>query len=158
MAKEKSTQSDGTTMFALRSVSRFVEPEFEKSDHSAAAEYDAAQNAYLAASGVLTQFNAILAAVQAAAFSATAGALRASIATALVLHVFAAFVLCWAARPVDPGRSVDTMMSLAQSRLLVADTFVNYRRGWRVTMLAMVTSTVALMLYLIGESGFTFRI
>lgn len=142
------------TMYSLAGTQRYVEPKFNEPDPAAAGEYDTAQSAYLAASGTLTQFNAILAAIQAAAFSATTGGLRVAVAGALALHVLGAFLLCWAARPVEPSRAGDAMMALMQARVHVDDTFKNYRRGWRMTMLALCVSAVALLLYVLGELGF----
>lgn len=152
--RSKPKTDDDIPLFSLAGVSRFVEPELDKPDRAAAHEYDTAQSAYLTASGTLTQFNAIVAAIQAAAFSATTGPLRVAVAIALVLHVLSAYLLCWAARPIEPHRASDSRMTLIQARLHVHDTFKNYRRGWRITMLALCMSCAALIFYVLNELGF----
>jgi len=114
---------------------------------------EAAQNTYLSASGTLTQFNAILAAIQGAAISAGSGAARTAMSFALLLHVLAAFLLCWAARPIEAQPRVEARFALFHSRALVDDTFRNYRRGWRLTMLALVSSTIAALLFVLAELG-----
>lgn len=131
----------------------FVEPKFDKADPSAVASYEASQHAYLSASGTLTQFNAIVSAIHAAAVTYNSGVLRLAIVSALLLHVVAAFVLCWAARPVSRVPYAGAKMVLAQSRALAEDTFKNYRRGWRMTMVALCVSSAALLLYVLGEFG-----
>jgi hypothetical protein len=59
---------------------------------------EARQGSLLAASGTLTQFNAIMAAILGAVISsATYDLLKITAAVALVAHVLAAFMLCWSA-------------------------------------------------------------
>src|SRR5262249_9966217 len=110
-------------------------------------ELDAQQGIYLTASGTLTQFNAIVAAALCAA-SATAGSplFKGIAVAAILLHVAAAFVLCWAARPLQ-GR--ERMIPY----LAVDDTFQNYRQGWRVTMIAMTVSATALGCFAVETIG-----
>jgi len=118
------------------------------------AELDGRQGIYLAASGTLTQFNAILAAVQGAALTAVeAGALKAAIVAALVSHILAAFFLCWAARPVDGAPRQTAAMALMESHTLTDDTFRNYRHGWRMTLVALAISTVVAVLFVLHTSG-----
>jgi hypothetical protein len=104
--------------------------------------------AYLAASGTLTQFNALVAAMLTAALaSIERPALRAAVGLALIAHICAAFLLCWAARPrAEEGSSGEDM---------AADTFKSYRRGWRVTMLAMLLSAIALAIFSFDTLGGT---
>ena len=65
-------------------------------------QIDRQQGLYLTASGTLTQFNAIMAAVQTMTFSMVQSETsRLLIGMALFLHVWAAFLLCWAARPTN---------------------------------------------------------
>lgn len=142
--ERKMTGPDGP-LFSIRGF--HVEPKIHEPDPVVANEYDTAQSAYLAASGTLTQFNALVVAVQAAAFSATAGGLRTMVAIALLLHLVSAFLLCWAARPGKPSKAADIKIGLLQARLHVVDTYKNYRRGWRSTMIALCASTAALLAY-----------
>ena len=101
---------------------------------------------YIAASGNLSQFNALMSAALTTSISSTTGHLRLAVVGALLLHVLACLSLCWAARPVSGERS-RTTPSRAH-RELAEDTFKNYRRGWRVTMLGVIASSLALGLYL----------
>ena len=114
---------------------------------SALAAYRGAQDSYLAAGGTLTQFNAIMVAVAGAAMAGADGPLKLAIALALVLHVGAAFLLCWAARPVKSDRARSASMALMTTIEMTDDTFRNYRLGWRITMLAMLVSSVSVALY-----------
>lgn len=72
---------------------------------AAAREYieraDRHQNLYLAASGTLMQFNAIMAAIHCAVLSMNFGKLKFVSAVSLLLHVLASLTLCWAARPIE---------------------------------------------------------
>lgn len=104
------------------------------------------QSDYLAASGTLTQFNAIMAAVHAAALSTADGPLKYPSATALLLHVSAAFMLCWAARPIDPDRNAIFRNAVVDHYIWTNDTFRNYRRGWRLTLAAVGISSLAAIL------------
>jgi hypothetical protein len=93
-----SEKSSGHPMFALRHMPN------EIMAGTSPERLDAEQGLYLTASGTLTQFNAIMAAVQTTAFSAAGSArLKGIIGTVLFLHVLAAFLLCWAARPRAPS-------------------------------------------------------
>lgn len=96
---------------------------------------------YLAASGTLIQFNAIIAALLTAALSlATPLAVKAVIGAALAAHAVAGFLLCWAARPVA---NADGTPREKADRLL-AQSLIGYRRGWRATMLALILSGLTL--------------
>lgn len=105
--------------------------------------YHGEQSMYLAASGTLTQVNAILAALLTGALPlADTLAAKIVIGVALAGHAVAGSLLCWAARPVanadgSPRVRADEMLLRA---------FTNYRRGWRATMMALVVSVVALAL------------
>jgi hypothetical protein len=119
------------------------------------ADVDSRQSMYLTASGTLTQFNAILAAILGAALSAVAAEpLRIVIAVALLLHVWAAFALCWAARPIASNDMSSTAMTLVARYHVTDHTFRTYRFGWRVTLAALVVSAIAAVLYV----GQTFRL
>lgn len=112
-------------------------------------DYDAQQAIYLTASGTLTQFNAIMAAGQTAALTAATGApLKIAAGVALLQHSIAAFLLCWAARPLGPDNKV-----AGNARDLANDTFHNYRRGWRATLFAMAFSAFALVIFLWESAG-----
>jgi hypothetical protein len=96
---------------------------------------------YLTAAGTLTQFNAVMAAIHSAAFASIAsGTLRTALGAALAFHALAAFVLCWAARPIASAK--------VSAFKLADDTFRNYRRGWRVTVVAMLLTAAALGVFL----------
>lgn len=136
-------------LFAISSHPlHFIEPSLEgennESQYHAYELAAASQNTYLAASGTLTQFNAIMAAIHSTAMSGSQGTLKVAFAGALLLHVLAAFLLCWAARPVANERPTSKSMAFANTQNLTSDTFKNYRRGWRVTMIALMTSGLAL--------------
>jgi hypothetical protein len=123
-------------------------------DREVAAATDAQQSAYIAASGGLIQFNAIVAAIQGSLLTVSANAaLKAAAAGALFLHVLAAFALCWAARPIVEAPSTVRGMAFADSHRHVMDTFRNYRRGWRMTLLALLTSSCAAMLFVLHALG-----
>ncbi len=103
--------------------------------------YHGEQGMYLAASGTLTQFNAIMAALLTAALSLDVSPpVKAVIGLALAGHAAAGFLLCWAARPIA---SADCAPRLTADRLLLRS-LINYRRGWRATMLALTLSALAL--------------
>jgi hypothetical protein len=107
------------------------------------------QTAYLTTSSTLAQFNAIAAAIHGAALSlGEQGLLRVSSATALLLHVAAASMLCWAARPVMQERE-----DAVEGHRLVAGTFRNHRRGWRMTVLALVGSVVTAAPFVLQAFG-----
>lgn len=103
--------------------------------------YHGEQGMYLAASGTLTQFNAILAALLTGALSLHASlAVKLVVGLALAGHAIAGFLLCWAARPIG---NADGTPRLTAEKLL-ARSLINYRRGWRATMLALALSTTVL--------------
>ena len=101
------------------------------------------QSDYLAASGTLTQFNAIMAAIHAAALSTPGGPLVYLSASALFLHVSAAFILCWAARPIEPDRNELFRTAVIDHYNWTDDTFRYYRRGWQLTLIALIVSALA---------------
>lgn len=134
-------------MFAMRDLDRPV--------HNAiySGEYDNQHGQYLAASGTLTQFNSVMVALLSALLVAnTEPTTRALCAGALLLHILAAFILVWAARPVQ-RRQRQKMMSLHEVHNLTDDTLRFYRRGWRVTVLGMAVSIATLILYLEQLTG-----
>jgi hypothetical protein len=103
--------------------------------------YHGEQGMYLAASGTLTQFNAILAALLTAALSLKVSLIvKIVIGVALALHAVAGFLLCWAARPIANADGTPAM----PAEILLARSLQNYRRGWRATMLALAVSVLVL--------------
>jgi hypothetical protein len=129
---------------ALRDFIKLLDDRGDRDQQHRLMEFEARQRSYLAASGTLTQFNAILAAALAAALAALElGALKFAFSAALALHVLASAVLCWAARPITPTREPTPTMAFFAQVALVDHTFRNYRRGWRITMLALVFTAVA---------------
>jgi hypothetical protein len=112
--------------------------------------YHGAQGMYLAASGTLTQFNAIMAALLTAALSVgNSPAAKIVIGLALVSHAVAGFLLCWAARPIANADGSPRMS--AESLLLRS--LLCYRRGWRATMLALAMSGAALVVLVSERLG-----
>ena len=111
-------------------------------------DHEAAQGVYLSALGSLIQFNAIMTAVCGAALTSTTGILKPASGIALTLHVIAAFLLCWAARPVDGGRAETHALALFNAVQDTHHTFRSYLRGWRATMVAMVASAAVIGLYM----------
>lgn len=108
------------------------------------AAMEARQGIYLAASSTLSQFNCVLAAALAGALAAlNLGSLRIALTTALVLHMWAAAVLFWAARPKGPKREPTLTMAFIRQVALVDHTFRNYQRGWRLTLLALGVTAIA---------------
>jgi hypothetical protein len=134
---------------------------FGDSFEDAARRYEAAsarqQGLYLAASGTLMQLNAIVAGILGVLLvSAEKGLLKTAVAIALSLHVLAAFVLCWAARPVGEQEEYGTprtAMTVVYSYARADDTFRHYRRGWRLTLLALAISSAAAGLFLLHAFG-----
>jgi hypothetical protein len=125
------------------SIGPFVRPDVVPGAMTPISEghYHGEQGMYLAASGTLTQFNAIMAALLTAALSLDVSpAVKAVIGLALAGHAAAGFLLCWAARPIA---SADGAPRLTADRLLLRS-LINYRRGWRATMLALTLSALAL--------------
>jgi hypothetical protein len=118
------------------------------------AAFESRQGSYLAASGTLTQFNGIVAAALATALATLElGSLRFVIVAAVVMHVLAALVLCWAARPVSAKREATPAMQFMGQAALVDYTFRNYRLGWRMTMAAPAVTSVAGVLFLVPYLG-----
>jgi hypothetical protein len=112
------------------------------------------QGMYLGASGTLTQFNAILTVILGVLLvSEQPGVLKVATAIALGLHVLAALVFCWAARPVtaDPVRSKAAKLGTAYNQ--TDHTYRNYRRGWRVTLLALLASAAVACLFVLNAFG-----
>jgi hypothetical protein len=164
--------SEGMSLYSFKSVSppRLREPTLAEvalssstdgSFADAASQYKAAnerqQGLYLAASGTLMQLNAIVAGILGVLLASTErGLLKSAVAIALVLHVISAFLLCWAARPVggrDDFGSRNTAMAVVDSYKRTDDTFRNYRRGWRITLLALVASSSAAGLFVLHTFG-----
>jgi hypothetical protein len=112
---------------------------------------------YATASGTLTQFNAILVGLNGVALPTGTGVAKILFAVGLLTHVAAAFVLCWAARPVveklTGAQPIQTAMSHYRH---TDDTFRNYRRGWRMTLLALGVSALAASLFVLQSFGLTF--
>lgn len=107
------------------------------------------QAMHLTASGTLTQFNAIVAAVLGAAMlPAGLDAIKIVVASALLLHVLAAFMLCWAARPTAEPSGIGGFAPL-EAYHRASDTFANYRRGWFMTLLALAVSSIAACLFVL---------
>jgi len=116
--------------------------------------FDAQQGLYVSASGMLIQFNAIVAAIQGAAITSNIeGTLKIIVSTALALHVIAAFVLCWAARPIDPKPSTVRGMVINDDFEHLRDTLRHYRRGWRLTILALLVTSAAAVVFLLNAFG-----
>jgi hypothetical protein len=115
------------------------------------------QSIYLAASGALIQFNAIVAAIQGTLITINAEpTLRAASATALGLHVVAAFMLCWAARPITERPNTVRGLTYPPDHFRhVDDTFRNYRRGWRATICALLASSLAAGVFVASVFGIT---
>src|SRR5215470_4174020 len=129
---------------ALRDFIKLLDDRGERDQRRRLTEFEARQGSYLAASGSLTQFNGILAAALAGALATLElGSLRFAFSAALVLHVLASAVLCWAARPITPKREPTPTMAFFAQVALMDHTFRNYRRGWRITMLALALTAIA---------------
>jgi hypothetical protein len=129
---------------ALRDFVKLLDGGGERDQRRRLTEIEARQGSYLAASGTLTQFNGIVAAALAGALATLElGSLKLAFSAALVLHVLASAVLCWAARPINPRREPTPTMTFFAQVALVDHTFRNYRRGWRITMLALAVTAIA---------------
>jgi hypothetical protein len=112
------------------------------------ARQEAQQGLYLTASGTLTQFNAIVAAILATALASTDyRLLKISLAVALCFHLVASFLLCWAARPIESDHSASAASKNAD------DTFSNYRRGWRATLVGVLASSLAGVIFMLSAFG-----
>ena len=111
----------------------------------------ALQAMYLTAGGTLTQFNAIVVAILAGGVSTAENAtLRTLSAVAMMLHVLAALILCWSGRPVVPQA---VRYRFGGRQQYVEDTFRNFRRGWRTTLLALVASALVAIYFVAQATG-----
>jgi hypothetical protein len=130
-------------------------PSFGDAAHQHASSIERQQGVYLPASGTLMQLNAIVAGILGALLLSTGErVLKVVVAGALSLHVLAAFALCWAARPVG-GRGQYATHDVATTVVdTYADgTFRGYRRGWRLTLLALATSSMVAGLFVLQAFG-----
>jgi hypothetical protein len=129
---------------ALRDFIRLIDDRSERDQRHRLKELEARQGSYLAASGTLTQFNGILAVALAGALATLElGVLKFAFSAAVFLHVLASAVLCWAARPMIPKREPTPTMSFFAQVALMDHTFRTYRRGWRITMFALLVTAIA---------------
>jgi hypothetical protein len=121
------------------------------------ASADTRQGMYATASGTLTQFNAIMVGLTGAALAGSEGTLKALVASGLMLHIAATFLLCWAARPVagdqQPQHRHNAVVAAISTYQDVEDTFRHYRRGWRMTLVALTVSALAAALYVAQSFG-----
>jgi predicted exporter len=85
--------------------------------------------------------------------SSVDGLLKMIAASALLVHVLAAFTLCWAARPIAERPSSVRGLSFVDAYRHADDTFRNYRRGWRMTLLALAVSAAAAALFVLHALG-----
>jgi hypothetical protein len=120
---------------------------------------NARQGTFFAAIGHLAQFNAIVAAILGAALTIIdVRMLKFSISAALLLHVVAAFILLWAARPLTPGepmRQLPSAFVVLEHFRNVDHTFRNYRLGWRMTVVAFAAASVAAVVFVLHNVGVT---
>ncbi len=185
--RDADTRSAGDVMFALadRPVGLgFVDTKTGGHDRQAVQRIDTFQSLYLTASGTLTQFNAIMVAAQTTVFTASVDVpLKAVIGASLFLHIAAALLLCWAARPVgastqsfpdvpaglmariDKGDRTamqevvswidaqERAFSYQQAMDLAIHTAKLYRRGWRTSMCAITLSAVSFVAFLLQAAG-----
>jgi hypothetical protein len=108
------------------------------------ADMQTREGIYLAASGTLSQFNSVLAAALTGALATlTLGSLSIALTAALVLHMWAAAVLFWAARPKVPKREPTPTMAFIRQVAVVDHTFRKYQRGWRLTLLALIATAIS---------------
>lgn len=159
---DKESMGSGDLLFAFgghRAVN-FIDPQIEQSEADTAriassqlASHTTAQGNYTTATGTLTQFNGIMAAVLSVAMAGGDASLKIAASCSVLLHVLAAFQLCWAARPLEPERARSQIMALFTSESLVNDTFKHYRRGWRFTLVALAVSSATLALFVLSAAG-----
>jgi hypothetical protein len=129
---------------ALRDFIKLLDDRSERDQRHRLKELEVRQGGYLAASGTLTQFNGILAAALAGALATLElGSLKLVFSVAVFLHVLASAVLCWAARPITSKHEPTPTMAFFAQVAVVDRTFRTYRRGWRLTMLALVITAIA---------------
>jgi hypothetical protein len=129
---------------ALRDFIKLLDDRNERDQRQRLKEIEARQGGYLAASGTLTQFNGILAAALGAALATLElGSLKFAFGAAAFLHVLASAILCWSARPITPKHEPTPTMAFFAQVASVDRTFRTYRRGWRLTMLALALTAVA---------------
>jgi hypothetical protein len=129
---------------ALRDFIKLLDDRSERDQRHRLKEIETRQGSYLAASGTLTQFNGIFAAALAAALATLElGSLKFAFSAALLLHVLASVILCWSARPITPKHEPTPTMAFFAQVALVDRTFRSYRRGWRLTMLALGVTAIA---------------
>ena len=129
---------------ALRDFIKLLDDRNERDQRQRLKEIEARHGGYLAASGTLTQFNGILAAALAAALATLElGSLKFAFGAAVFLHLLASAILCWSARPITPKHEPTPTMAFFAQVAVVDRTFRTYRRGWRLTMLALAVTAVA---------------
>jgi hypothetical protein len=122
-----------------------TKPKFNLSEAITLDGHYLSQNAlYASGAGTLTQLNAIIIALDSGLFSQTMpAAIKATIVVALMLHILAAFMLCFALRPQSGAE-------LPQQ--LLVDTISKYKAGWRTTLAAMAISAMALVWFVLLQA------
>lgn len=139
---------------AIRELIEIATSQSSSNITQSVAELDARQGVYLSASGTLVQFNAIMAGMLGAAMSLSFPIpLRIILAAPLLMHTMAALLLCWSARPVTRSINTTAAKFLSSQQNDVDDTFRNYRRGWRMTMVAVFLSVFAASSYVLNVLG-----
>jgi hypothetical protein len=103
----------------------------------------------------LVQFNAIVVGIHGVLLSfIEISLLKITIAVALLTHVVAAFLLCWAARPTGrkgvSGRTPDIVDRYRN----INDTYRHYRRGWWITLLGLTISSLVAVMFVLRAFGF----
>lgn len=102
--------------------------------------YFAQSALYASGAGTLTQFNAIVVALNAGMLTQTMPAtMKLAVVGALTLHTLAALLLCFALRPVFGNKSPQALLD---------DTIRNYRRGWTTTIWAVFGSVATLLWFI----------
>ena len=128
--------------------------DFQQASRRYVSDLNSEHATYLAASGTLVQFNAIVVGIHGVLLtSVEAGPLKITIALALLTHVVAAFLLCWAARPGGrksvSGRNPD----IVDRYLGINDTYRHYRRGWWIMLFALTISSLAAVMFVLRAFG-----